>query len=111
MQNLLIITTVFIICFLVSGLMVCFLISSLSDFFLKKLYLKDMEKRLCAIIKKHKIKVIEDDLHSKFEAYNPSIKESIKILEIIYGIRDNDTFSGYDFSEFQKALKNVKYKR
>ncbi|MCE3040271.1 hypothetical protein [Helicobacter anatolicus] len=97
------------ISFLILIFCVFILFSSFVDYVFRKLFLKDLERRLLEILKKHGISAVEMDFHSCFKSYPPSVKESVKILEIIYGIKENDIFAGSDFSEFQKVLKNIKY--
>lgn len=79
-----------------------------SDFVFKRLYLKDIERRLVAILEKHGIEVQTADYHSKTIPYNPSIRELVCMLEAVYGI-DNMMFDdeGLDFSAFQKFLQKT----
>lgn len=77
-----------------------------SDFVFKRLYLKELEQRLIAILAKHGIEVQEEDYHSKFIAYSPSIKELMSMLEAVYGI-DNMALIDRDFSAFHEFLKNT----
>lgn len=77
----------------------------ISDFVFKRLYLKDLEQRLVAILEKHGIEVQEEDYHSKYIAYNPSIKELVCMLEAVYGINDK-ALCEKDFSAFHKFLEN-----
>ncbi|MBR2111624.1 MAG: hypothetical protein IJ950_01515 [Helicobacter sp.] len=77
-----------------------------SDFVFKRLYLKELEQRLIAILAKHRIEVQEEDYHSKFIAYSPSIKELMSMLEAVYGI-DNMALIDRDFSAFHEFLKNT----
>lgn len=82
-----------------------------SDFVFQRLYLRNLERRLIAILAKHGIEVQEEDYHSKFITCNPSIKELVSMLEAVYGI-DNMAFDdeNLDFCDFQKFLqKNIKH--
>lgn len=77
-----------------------------SDFVFKRLYLKDLEQRLAAVLEKHGIEVQEEDYHSKFIACSPSSKEIVSMLEAVYGI-DNKALIDKDFSAFQEFLQNT----